>query len=179
MRVRTLTAVAIGIALLTIGGVAVAGATPSSNTEAKASGSIETNPLAGKWVGTTQTTPTYSGPIRPITYRITNRGRVLDFSITGTLNLKPPRGPCPTRIEVTQTMPSVKMEKPTDFYPKGKRWLFQGPSTEGLGRMASVGKTISGFRSMEGAVVLGHAGGIATPSGPCRSGNIHWTARRK
>ncbi len=179
MRVRTLTAVAIGIALLTIGGVAAAGATPAPNTEPKASAAKETNPLAGKWVGTTQTSPSYSGPIRPITYRITNRGRVLDFSITGTLNKAPSGDPCPTPIEVTQTMPSVKMEKPTDFYPKGKRWQWDGPSTEGLGQMYSVGKTISGFRSMEGAAVLGQLGGIATPSGPCRSGNISWTARRK
>ena len=74
----------------------------------------------------TAPTRTYQGTPAPVSYRITNGGKVVDFSTTVTLDKTPGGAPCPTPIDVTFTMPPVKMESPSPTYPKGKKFGFSG-----------------------------------------------------
>ena len=177
-------AVAAGLALLV---AALIGDTATGPAGAKTKAKAK-NPLAGSWVGMTAATNTYSGAPAPVSYRITNGGKVVDFSTTVTLDKTPGGGPCQTPVEVTFTMPPVKMDTPSPTYPKGKRFSFSGTGGNPPGQGEANGKTgigsaqgatgFQGFRKMEGGIIWGVGGSISTPSGPCRTGGVYWSATR-
>jgi hypothetical protein len=162
----------------------LAAANPASATKKKAK-----NPLAGNWVGTTTMTNTYSGAPAPVSYRITNAGEVVNFATTVTLNKQPSGGPCPTPILATVSMPPVRMSKPSETYPKGKRFTFIGTNVAPTAHLYANGKVgigskqgstgFQGFRKMEGAIILGGLGTIeVAPSVICKTGAVYWSANR-
>lgn len=140
------------------------------------------NRLAGRWEGTTKPTSTYSGPAAPVTYRITKSGQVLDFTTTVTTNKTPGGGEeCATPIQVTATLPPVKLFKPDAYFPKGKRFEYRGFSGSPAASLQADGKVAPPYkpaRSMEGGLTMGMGSTIVTPSGPCRTGAVYWSARR-
>ncbi len=76
--------------------VAIAGLGLTAPAASSAGGKKEpVNPLAGRWVGMTESTTTYPGTPAPVSYRITNSGQVVDFTTTVTLHywLNPPPPP--------------------------------------------------------------------------------------
>lgn len=138
------------------------------------------NPLAGNWVGMTNSTNTYSGAPAPLSYRITRNGAVINFTTTVTLDKTPGGDSCPNPIQATVTMAPVKMTKTSTTYPKGKRFDFNGTGGSPPGALRVTGKINSGFRLMEGGIVFGGAGTVeVSPGVLCRTGAVHWTARRK
>lgn len=150
------------------------------------------NPLAGNWVGSTASTITYSGAPAPLSYRITRNGTVVDFTTTVTLDRTPSGGNCPNPIQSTVAMPPAKMNKPSETYPKGKRFTFDGTNISPPARLYANGKVgigskqapgmksdFQGYRKMEGAITLGGQGTIeVSPGVICRTGAVYWSATR-
>lgn len=148
-----------------------------------------TNPLAGNWVGTTTMTNTYSGAPAPVSYQITNAGEVINFATTVTLNKQPSGGDCPTPMQATVSMPPVRMSQPSQVYPKGKRFTFDGTNIAPTAHLYVKGKTgigskqgstgFQGFRKMEGGIILGGLGTIEVAPGViCKTGAVYWSANR-
>lgn len=154
--------------------VLFAAAAASSSAKAK-------NPLAGRWTGTTSPTPTWPGPAAPISFQITNSGRVVSLSTTVTLNVMLGKsttpGDCQAAAPVPVSMPAVKMNKTSATYPKGKRFDYDGPNASLPGtELSADGKINSGFRKMEGALLVRDA--EIAPGTFCRTGNVHYFVKR-
>jgi hypothetical protein len=159
---------------IALAAVLFAGAAAAASAEAK-------NPLAGSWTGTTSPTPTWPGPAAPISFQITNSGRVVNLSTTVTLNVTMGKstmpGDCQAAAPVPVGMPPVKMNKPSASYPKGKRFDYDGPNASLTGtELSADGKINSGFRKMEGALLVSDV--EIAPGAFCRTGNVHYFVKR-
>ena len=160
------------IAVVALGLATVAGPASAGKSAGK-------NPLAGKWSGVTNMTPTWPGPAAPISFQITKSGKVVNLSTTVTLNIPqtaPSSADCQAAAPPAVTMPPVKMDKPSEVYPKGKRFDYTGPNGSSPGNLVAKGKVNSGFRKMEGAVLLRDV--EISPGSTCRTGNAHYTVKR-
>jgi hypothetical protein len=172
MRCRRKLRSAVLIAVLALGLASVAGLASAGEGGGK-------NPLAGSWTGMTNATPTWPGPAAPISFRITNSGKVVNLSTTVTLNIAqkaPNDAACLAAAPVAVTMPPVKMNKPSGTYPKGKRFDYHGPSVTPPGELLAQGKVNKGFRKMEGALLIRNV--EISPGATCKTGNVHYTVKR-
>ena len=149
--------------------LALAGALIGSGLIADQSQAKTKNPLAGRWTGMTEVTPTWSGPPAPISFRITKAGYVANLTTSATLNQ------CATAATASVAMPPVRMNKPVPGYPKGKRFDYSGPGVQPSGQLGADGKIISA-RKMEGALLLTQV--EISPGVKCRTGNVHYTVKR-
>jgi hypothetical protein len=118
------------------------------------------NPLAGRYVGTTE--EGYQ-----VSFRITSAGRVVNFSATTLLSCpqpqppppppgQPPQPPVPptTLVATVNTPTAIRLIKPSVTYPKGKRFAYPGsgwaPGGSPPGEVIIVGKASKGFVRMDG-----------------------------
>ncbi len=98
----------------------------------------------------------------------------------------------PQPTQATVSMPAVRMQKSSEFYPKGKKWTFTGTNPSPAGALNVTGKPfVAGksfgpqeggsleYRRMEGGLVLGGSGTVVVAPGVnCRTGAVYWSARR-
>jgi hypothetical protein len=153
--------------------LAFGGALIGSGLIADQSQAKTTNPLAGRWTGMTEVTPTWAGPPAPISFQITNRGYVVNLTTTVTLSWPAGNPPgCSSAPPASVTMPSVRLNKPTPAFPKGKRFDY---SSLGPGLVAADGKVITA-RKMEGGLNVRRV--AVAPDLACGTGNVHYTVRR-
>jgi hypothetical protein len=121
----------------------------------------------------TEVTPTWSGPPAPISFHITNAGYVTNLTTTVTLDWPAGNPPgCSSAPPASVSMPSVRLNKPTPAFPKGKRFDY---SSLGPGLIQADGKVITA-RKMEGGLNVRR---IAVPPAlTCGTGNVHYTVKR-
>lgn len=148
-------------------GLATAGAAGPAVAKKKHSA----NPLAGRWTGTTQITPTWSGPPAPISFQITKAGYVVNLRTTVTLDWSNNPPGCSSAPPVAVNMPAVRLNKPVPAFPKGKRFDYTGPYP----LIHADGKVITA-RKMEGALLLRQV--EISPGVKCGTGNVHYTVKR-
>ena len=128
------------------------------------------NPLAGSYAGVNQ-----EG--HPVTFRITSKGKVVDFAGGITLVCYPTTPPPPftfatgTLVTVTVTFPPTKLEKPTGNFPKGKRFTYQGPDAQYGGSLTVTGKPAGSTRKVEGFISVKQVDGssVGLPGQQCRN----------
>jgi hypothetical protein len=120
----------------------------------------------------TEVTPTWSGPPAPISFRITNRGYVVNLTTTVTLDWSNNPPGCSSAPPASVSMPPVRLNKPVPGFPKGKRFDYSSP---GPGLIFADGKVITA-RKMEGALLLRRV--AVSPDLVCGTGNVHYTVRR-
>jgi hypothetical protein len=153
--------------------LALAGALIGSGLITDQSQAKTQNPLAGRWTGMTEVTPTWSGPPAPISFRITKAGYVVNLTTTVTLDWPAGNPPgCSSAPPAPVSMPSVRLNKPVPGFPKGKRFDYSSP---GPGLVHADGKVITA-RKMEGGLNVRR---VAVPAGlTCGTGNVHYTVKR-
>lgn len=151
--------------------LALAGALIGSGLIADQSQAKTKNPLAGRWTGMTQVTPTWSGPPAPISFQITKGGYVVNLTSTVTLDWGSNPPGCNSAPPASVNMPPVRMNKPVPGYPKGKRFDYTGP----FPLIFADGKVITA-RKMEGALLLRRV--EISPGLICGTGNVHYTVKR-
>jgi hypothetical protein len=152
--------------------LALVGALIGSGLIANQSQAKTKNPLAGRWTGMTEVTPTWSGPPAPISFRITNAGYVVGLTTTVTLDWSNNPPGCSSAPPVSVSMPSVRLNKPVPGFPKGKRFDY---SSLGPGLVFADGKVITA-RKMEGGLLVRRV--AVAPDLTCGTGNVHYTVRR-
>lgn len=141
------------------------------------------NPLAGRWEGMTGPSGSYPGPPGPMSYRITKAGAVRDLSMTVTPNRARGDVPCPTPVAVVVTLPPFKLDKPTNNFPKGKRFDFEREAASPAGVLLELhGKVVPPFKAantMNGNALVGYGDGfLPTPGGECKTGGVAFEAHR-
>ena len=152
--------------------LALAGALIGSGLIADQSQAKTKNPLAGRWTGMTEVTPSWSGPPAPISFQITKGGSVVSLTSTVTLDwgYNPPG--CGSAPPASVNMPPVRMNKPVSGYPKGKRFDYE---SFGPGLVQAIGKVIS-VRKMEGLLTVRRI--EIAPGLICGTGLVHYTVKR-
>jgi hypothetical protein len=131
-----------------------------------------TNPLAGRWNGMTQATPSWPGPPAPISFQITNAGYVVNLTTIVSpvwLGQTPPE--CSSAPPVPVTMPAVRLNKPAPGFPKGKRFDYSGPYplVEAFGHVITA-------RKMEGGLLVRQV--AISPDLKCGTGLVHYAVTR-
>jgi hypothetical protein len=183
----TRTASVVSAALLCAGMLAAAATGPASAKKAK--GKL-TNPLAGRYTGTTEDGGTVS-------FRITRAGAVRNFTAgPATLICTHPPVLSPEGVQVEFPPPTVlttaatvsaagpiRLAKPVAGYPKGKRFDYSGPGGNPQGIASITGKVAKGFRGMEGFYFLkrvpsGNATCAMDAASTGGAGLVSWEARR-
>ena len=127
------------------------------------------NPLAGRWTGMTAAGRSWPGPPAPISFQITKRGYVLNFTTTVTLNYGPSE--CSSAPPFTVNMPPVRMNKPVPGYPKGKRFDYSGPYP----LVRATGQVITA-RKMQGYLAVRQV--EISPTLKCGTGLVHYNVTR-
>jgi hypothetical protein len=137
------------------------------------------NPLKGSWAGTDM-----EG--HSVSFRITGKGFVLDFSGVANLTFCNPAGcgpfgsttgPCPTPgLTAAVSAPApISLSKVVPGYPKGKLFHYDGPGGDPLGyKVHILGKALTPTR------LIGTVGAFAvpTPTGQCSGISKGYTASK-